>query len=349
MTAKTMDDIARKAGVSRSTVSRVLSTSDSYKVSPKTRTRVLRVIEREDYYPNTAARNLAGRRPNTIGVVFPYGMFFRNSFYISEIIRGIMQSVEKHSFSLTIYANRQQLKDFGYDRIFKSGVVGGLLLICPGMVDDNTILAIKKKGICLVVANSRIENKDVSYVDADNVRGGYLACEHLIHLGHRRIAHILGHPDSRNAMDRLEGYKQALEDYHIRFDFSLVIPGYYTEEGGYKAMEKLLSSGMRPTAVFAANDDSAVGAMKAARAHKIEIPDDLVVVGYDDNSIATYVEPPLTTIKQPICEIGRVAAEVLIKTMTEEDYKVQKIKLPVELIIRTSSRHILQDAYNEVS
>jgi len=346
MTAKTMDDIAREAGVSRSTVSRALDGRNFYKVKASTRDHIHRIIEEEGFYPNTAARNLARRRPNAIGVVFPYGMFFRNSFYITEITRGIMQSIEEHGFSLTIYASRQQLKDFCYERVFYSGIVGGLLLVCPGIIDDSTILEMRKKGICLVVTNSRIENVDITYIDADNVRGGYLACEHLIHLGHRRIAHILGHPDSRNAMDRLEGYKQALKDHRIQLNTSLVVPGYYTEEGGYEAMEKLLTLEEQSTAVFAANDNSAVGAMRAAHTHDIEIPRDMAIVGYDDNSIATYVEPALTTVGQPICEIGRVAAEVLIKTMTEEDYKVQKIKLPVKLIIRASSRHILQDAYD---
>jgi LacI family transcriptional regulator len=252
------------------------------------------------------------------------------------LLRGATDACNSHQYQLmlslfTANADRQEI----YQRILRSGYLDGAI-VASASLDDPLVPNLLRDRISFVSVG-RYPDGRVHYVDADNVNGARMAVEHLIRLGHRRIATITGPLDMIHGQDRLSGYRQALEARGIPVEEGLIVEGDYTEASGKMAMQRLLP--VSPTAVFVASDMMAVGAMKALRQANRQVPQDIALVSFDDIPIASAIVPALTTVRQPIEHMGSMAVEVLLGVLegsSEEEVPAQRIVLPTELVIRAS-------------
>ena len=315
MSDLTLEDIARQAGVSRSTVSRVVN--DSPNVSEDVRQRVLGVIQQTGYQPHAAARALASQRSGTIGLVLPHSVsFVFTDPYFSHLTKGIAQACNQYGLCLALFlvATKEDEQTI-FPRLSRKGFLDGVIVqsghdgeqwMIGGFVDAN---------IPMVVAGRPFRSDNVSYVDANNVNAAYGAVSHLIRLGRQRIAIISGPMTSTVGIDRREGYLKALRKEVRPEERSLMAEGDFSEASGRHAMRQLLNA--RPDAVFAASDMMAIGAMRAAREAGCRIPDDIAVVGFDDLPVATLSDIQLTTVRQPVEQFGAKSVEVLRRSDRE--------------------------------
>jgi LacI family transcriptional regulator len=336
----TLEEVARLAGVSRSTVSRVIN--DHPNVRAEVRERVWQVIRQVDYQPHAAARSLVTNRTHVIGMIIPETVttLFTDPFF-SFLLRGATDACNAHQYQLmlslfTVNADQEEV----YQRILRSGYLDGAI-VASASLDEPLISDLLHDQIPFVSVG-RHPNKPVHYVDADNIGGARTAVEHLIRLGHRRIATITGPLDMIAGQDRLSGYRQALEARGIPVEEELIVEGDFSESSGTAATQRLLPAS--PSAVFVASDTMAVGALKALRQADLEVPQDIALVGFDDIPIASAIEPALTTVRQPIERMASMAVEVLLsvlETSSEEEAPVQRIVLPTELVIRASCNSAL--------
>lgn len=328
----TLEEIARLAGVSRSTVSRVINHHPH--VRPEVRERVWKVIREVGYHPHAAARNLATRRSQIIGVVIPETLpkVFSDP-YFPAVLRGISDALAERGYHLMLsLLSPQQEEDF-YQRALRGHVVDGIIVL-SAQVTDPLIARAYRDGLPVVSIGRYPEEPGVSYVDADNLEGGRMATEHLLRLGRRRVATIAGPQTMAPGIDRLEGYRLALQAWGLSPRPEWIAEGDFTEAGGYMAMRRLLPA--RPDAVFVASDLMAVGALKAIREAGLRVPEDIALVGYDDVELARYTDPPLTTVRQPIYDLGRIAVQLLLRQLEEGNREPQRVILPTELVIRSS-------------
>lgn len=331
----TLEEVAKLAGVSRSTVSRVIN--DQPNVRPEVREQVWQVIREVGYQPHAAARSLVTNRTQIIGMVIPEAVttLFTDPFF-SLLLRGATEACNSHQYQLmlslfTAHADQQEI----YQRILRNGYLDGAI-VASASLEDPLIANLLRDRIPFVSVG-RHPGKPVHYVDADNVNGARMAVEHLIRLGHRRIATITGPLDMIAGQDRLSGYRQALEARGIPVVEELIEEGNFTEASGMAGMQRLLPAS--PSAVFVASDTMAVGAMKTLRQANLEAPHDIALVGFDDIPIASAIVPALTTVRQPIERMGSMAVEVLLgllETSSGEESPAQRIVLPTELVVRAS-------------
>lgn len=333
MAELTIEDIAKQVGVSRSTVSRVLNGSPN--VSAEVRKKVLKVIQITGYQPNAAARSLASQRTNMIGLVLPRSVshFFIDPFF-PHLTQGIAFGCNNNDLTLSLFlvGNKEDEKKL-YPRIIRQGLLDGIL-IQSGHPDDWLIEHLAKSSLPTVMIGRPFETSAINYIDVDNIQAATQATMHLLGLGRKRIAAIIGPKDDTVTVDRLKGYKRALEENGIVFSESLVGNGDFSEAGGYEAMNLLLSE--KPDAVFSFSDIMASGAMRAAEEKGFRIPEDIAFVGFDDVPLASVTKVPLTTIRQPIVKFGVKAVEMLIDVMTNGVKPTRHIILETELIIRDS-------------
>ena len=330
----TIIDVARESGVSYSTVSRVFSEFDFVKES--TRQRVLDAAEKLGYVANLSARSLAGGRSRIIGLLVP-GL---DNGYIGEIMRGIDQELARSHYDLMLYTtHRAQGKESNYVNTITNGLSDGLLLVVP-LVTGSYLNALQEINFPYVLIDQSDPTLKSSVVDTTNWQGSYDATRYLLELGHRRIGFISGLRALHSAIDRLEGYKAALIDGGVPVLEELIVEGDFWQTGGYEAAQKLLRLPRRPTAIFASNDLSAFGAMEAIREHGLKMPDDMSIVGFDDIPQALTAHPKLTTVQQPLEQMGRVAARMLLEQIENPDRSVRKVTLATHLIIRDSCRAV---------
>ncbi len=333
----TMRGIAKKAGVSIATVSRVFSPETENLVKPATKHKIMKIVKNEDYYPNSQARHLAGVPVKAIGIVLPQSSFFINNFYITEAIRGITKECDQVGFNVMLFATHKPLNRFNYQEVIKNNTVGGLILMNTGEYENSTVLELVDQKIPFVIMNNYIPHVRLNYVDLDNVDAAYQAVKYLISKGHRKIACLRGPVYSRNAKDRVKGYLKALKEKNIKLDSKYLLFGDFTDIMGKKAMEELLALKKRPTAVFACNDEMAFGAMQATREHGLKIPDDIAIIGFDNSRFAGMITPTLTSVAQPICDMGVEAVKILIARMKKPELRPVKGILKGHLVIRQSS------------
>jgi LacI family transcriptional regulator len=329
----TLEKIARLSGVSRSTVSRVVNQQPH--VSDSVRKRVLEVIQETGYQPNLAARSLVSKRSWTLGLVLPRNVssFFSDP-YFPRLTEGIAQGCNQNDFTLGLFLiSTKEDEEKILPRLSRKGMLDGIL-IQSGQVGDHLIARLIDLNLPVVVLGRPLHISDISFIDVDNVRGAHIAVSHLIRLGYQRIGTITGLGGSSATKDRLEGYKKALLERGRNIDQSLIAEGDYTEAGGYYAMLQLLSA--KPDAVFAASDLMAIGAMRASREAGLNIPDDVAFIGFDDVSLATYADPQLSTIRQPITSFGINAVETLIDLIENGVEPPRRIIMDTELVIRES-------------
>jgi len=326
----TIIDVAREAGVSYTTVSRVLNNKGSVKA--ETRKRVLLAMTRLGYVVDQRARSLAGGHSQVIGLL----VHDVGTSYIGEIIRGVDAEVASAQYDLLLYTtHRRKTKESAYVITLTRGMADGLLLVLPR--DPGAYLeTLRQHRFPHVLIDHRGGDEEAPAVAAANWQGAYEATEYLIELGHRRIGFITGAMDQICAQDRLAGYETALADHGIAFDAGLVYRGDFFQPLGYAGASVLLELPHPPTAIFASNDVSAFGVMEAVREHGLRIPNDVSVLGFDDIPQAAHVHPPLTTVRQPLEEMGRQATCMLLEHIKDPLRPPKRVELPTELVLRQS-------------
>ena len=331
----TLEAVARAAGVSRATVSRVVNGSP--RVSPEVRRAVERAIERLGYVPNPAARSLVTRRSDSVGLVIPEptGRLFDDPFF-PRLLRGIGAELSNRELQLVLLMPQSRAEEARIERYLAAGHVDGVLLVSLHG-DDPLPARLARRGIPVVVGGRPPENAPVSYVDVDNVQGARSAVEHLLERGRRVIATVAGPPDMSAGIDRLAGYRDALRAAGHEPDARLEAVGYFTQAGGAAAMRRILEGRPDVDAVFAASDLMAVGAIRVLRESGRRVPEDVAVVGFDDSPIAETSDPPLTSIRQPIEEMGREMVRLLLGHATGTGAIPRRVILATQLVPRRSS------------
>jgi len=329
----TLEEVARLAGVSRATVSRVVNAPDS--VSPEFRTRVQKVIEETGYQPNMAARTLASRRSKIIGLLIPsVTQFLFADPYFPILIEGISRACNLNDFTLALFLfHTADEQDRIYQRALGIGLLDGLIVTADKIIDP-LIPELIARQIPAVYVGRPPDASRTSYVDVDNVSGAYLAASHLMRLGYQRIATITGPQNSTVGIDRRQGYVKALQERGREIDEKMMIEGDFSRDSGYTAMRRLLPH--HPDAVFVATDTMAFGAMQAIKDAGLRIPEDIAVVGFDDLPAAALADPPRTTIRQPVRHNGMLAVQTLIELLQTAPQPPRHIILPTELVIRQS-------------
>jgi LacI family transcriptional regulator len=327
----TILDIAEKADVSPSTVSRVLRNSAG--VAQPKREAVLQAVSELDYRPNIFAQSLASGQSMTIGVLTQN---FGSPMY-DAIMRGVIMGLQGSAYS-PIFADGQW-QTAVERRIIQTLInrrVDGLVIV-GGQLPFNALSEIEKDLPLIIVARAVPELPE-RCIFTDNFRGAYEATKFLIEYGHRKIVHITGDPIQEDAVRRLEGYRQALGDAGIEFNPALVIEGSFRRQSGVLAVETLIARGQTFSAIFAANDQMAFGARLALFRRGIRVPDDVSLIGYDDQSDSAYMIPPLTTMRQPAAEMGKAAAHMLLDILKGEAVEIPEFQS--ELVIRESVMRI---------
>lgn len=338
----TSQDVAELAGVSRTTVSFVLNDVPGAKISEETRQRVLDAARQLNYYPASAARSLASGRTNVIGLVLcqsPNSIFA--DAFLPEVIRGLGEVSQEHGFRILLQSVEDVTWPEAYISLVREKYIDGLIVSGPRS-DDAQLPQLAQEGFPIVLLG-RLNEASFNFVDVDNVGAARMATEHLINLGHQRIGLITNAPLQYTASrDRLRGYRLALEAHGLTYDDNLVRYGNFREESGYAAMTQLLKLAERPTAMFVACDLVAFGAMEAIKEQGLAIPEDIAVVGFDDVRLASYVDPPLTTVHLPAYRQGKRAADLVIRLIGGEDIEETQVLLKTELVIREScGAHLL--------
>ena len=327
----TLRDVARKAGVSVSTVSHVFN--GYHDIPAETQQKVWDAARELDYHPNASARNLVSRRSHLLGLVVPDRSGMHHPF-LYAVICGVAEAIAGTNFGLTLsvaeedeHSWREQLNRWKEQRL--EG------LIAMGIAEDHPVAkAILESGIPAMLVDTILEGPRVSWVKSNDIEGAASAVRHLLSLGHRRIAYIHG-SGGQICQERLEGYRLALSEAGIPFDAVLVDIGDFTKSGGYRAMNRILSRAT-PTAVFAASDMMAFGAMECLRDRGLHLPDDMAIVGFDDIDAASHVTPALTTVRQFGDRMGREAAETLLDFLEGRIEKPHSTLVRTELVIRRS-------------
>lgn len=329
----TIRDVAVKAGVSTTTVSHVLNQSRF--VSAESTRRVRRAMAELRYQPNALARSLRQSQTRTLGVIVPDSA---NPFF-AEVIRGIEAVAYGKGYTVLFGSSEDNAeKEAAYLRIFMEKQVDGLAMFTLGQ-NTKYLKQLLEQRLPIVIMDREFKGVAASYVISDDLKGGFQATEHLIQLGHQRIACISGDAPTGTGAVRMHGYKQALVRHGIRYDRELVIPADFKPEGGYAAAQQLLNNPRRPTAIFTCNDLMAIGAIGAIHDMGLTVPEDISIVGFDDIELAAYTFPPLTTVRQPKYEIGSLTARVLLEGIESGNpLRADKHILTTTLVIRKSTQ-----------
>lgn len=335
----TIHDVAKRASVSITTVSKVLSNT-SY-VSAETRDRVVQAMHELDYVPSLAARTLRARRTHLLGLVVPYDPdFLFNDPFLLEVIRGVETVTNENDYNLVFSLARKGDQNSAYRRLTNTRYLDGVITL-ETFAGDQAAVQIGQLNLTRVSVGYRNGTRPVNSVHADDFSGGYLATKHLLQRGHTRIGVVAGPPNFMQALEeRWRGVKLAFAEVGIEIHPALTTYGDFTPESGYAAAHELLArpTSERPTAIFAFNDRMALGILRAARELRLNIPDNLALVGFDDIPMAALVEPSLTTVRQPGYEMGKVAAQRLLELMTAgESTEFEPVVLPVEFVVRSST------------
>ena len=331
-----LDDIAQLAGVSRATVSRVIN--DHPDVSRTTREKVRVIIEQHNFQPNLAARMLVTQRTRIVGIVIcePFHTF--STPYGSTIIQGISDVTEERDYAMLVGWQRHRSEKDRFSRriVQQNRLMDGMLITSTDM-DSELIEQLSSLNAVFVMMEKPTRHAEkISYVTIDNLQGAKVAVEHLLNLGRKRIAHIVGSPHVIDGQERFIGYQQVLAERGIPFDPALVTRGAFSRQSGYDGMTELLARKVSIDAVFAGNDEIAQGALQALNQAGVCVPDDIALVGFDDTLTAQELSPQLTTIRQPVYQRGAQAAALLLDLIEGTVTEPRHVLLPTQLIVRQS-------------
>lgn len=327
----TILDVARLAGVSTATVSRVINSPDSVRAS--TREKVLQAMNTCNYKYNALARGFVTKKSNTIGLIIPT---ISNSVF-AESTRGVQEYADQKGLKVILgnsYYNHNQEENL--INVLRESQVDGLVITTTNLKGE-LLTSLTDESFPYVLLFSTIRKGPAAAVGVDNYRGGYMATEHLISLGHNRICMVAGNFSMTDrSFHRWHGYKKCLRDHGIQYDKYLLVQTDYSLPGGRDAIKKLLQLPSPPTAVFCSNDYIALGAAKGARELGLSLPEDLSIVGFDDMQTSNYMVPPLTTIRQPAYDMGHSAAAIL-HDLIEKKCKPKQVMMELSLIVREST------------
>lgn len=326
-----MRDVADRAEVSVTTVSHVIN--NTRHVSDELSQRVITAMDELGYQPNILARSLRRGETKTVGVILPDS----SNPYFAELARGIEDSSFEKGYSVILCnSDNSTEKERLYTKVLAEKQVDGIVMV-PSTDSPESIIELLNRKIALVLVDRFVSDVDVDYVLVDNKSGGDIAVQHLIDLGHKRIGCVLGLKKVLSSDARLEGYRQALNRNGIAYQEEFVYQGNFQYKSGFEAAEKLLSKDNKPSAIFACNDLMAVGVVSNALERGFSIPDHLSVVGFDDIPLATYANPPITTINQPKYGMGALATEMLLQRMRNPQIETRREILDLKIVIRKST------------
>lgn len=329
----TIYDVAREANVSMATVSRVVNGNPN--VKPTTRKKVLEVIERLGYRPNAVARGLASKKTTTVGVIIPD----ISSIFYAELARGIEDIATMYKYNIILSnSDQNQEKEFRLLNTMLGKQVDGIIFM-SGNISSEHVEELRKSQVPIVLAASIEESETIPSVNIDYEQAAYDAMKDLIDRGHRDIAFVsppINEPI--NGVKKLAGYKRALLEADLPYNEKLVVEGDYTYDSGIEAFHKLMELDIRPTAIFVGTDEMALGVIHGAKDQGINIPDDIEIIGFDNTRLATMVRPQLTTVVQPIYDIGAVSMRLLTKYMNQEKVDDHIVVLPHRIEYRQSTK-----------
>jgi LacI family transcriptional regulator len=332
----TSRDVAKQAGVSRTTVSFVLNRVWEASISVETRQRVLAAAEELGYVPDAAAQALARGRAQTIGMVFRAYPHITTDLAHFQIIEGLMGIARQFGVRLLIDSVSQTDTADTYVNLTRTKRIDGLIL-SDSRVDDRALRDLVSDSFPIVLLG-RLPDVEICSVEFDNRGGARMAAEHLLALGHTKIGFIGYAPaEHTGVVERLRGYQDALASAGVAFDEALVRYDYFTADSGFDATMSLLEAWPRPTALFVTSDVLAFGALAAIHERRLTIPDDIAVVGFDDNPLAHFARPSLTTIRLSFEEMGRQAGKMLLDRIRDSAEPIRQVQLAAELIVRGSS------------
>ncbi len=325
----TIRDVAARAGVSHQTVSRVINNSE--RVNPATRAKVQAAIAELGFHPNAIARFMAQGRTRTLACLSPN----LSDYTFAAIIEGAQKAAREYGYVLvTSAAQDEEIFTELIDELVTSGRTEGLMVINPYADGRHARLP---QDFPIVFVGARPRQIEVDSVALDDVAAGRMATQFLIDLGHRKIALFTGPLVEDCSQDRRTGYLTAMADAGLPADPSLVLHGDWSATSGFDGVQQLLQKGVAFTAIFAQNDRIAAGATKALREARLHTPNDVSVVGFDDMPLASYFDPPLTTVRQDLFQIGAQAAQLLIRAVENPDAPKEHRLLPAELVVRNST------------
>ncbi len=328
----TLEMIAEKAGVSRATVSRVVNHHPN--VRAEVRTRVQKVIDETGYQPHPAARSLASRRTNMLGLVIPRSVqHFFSDPYFPRLTQGIAEACNLADYTLSLFLlHTADVEKKLIPRISARGMLDGVIIQATHL-GDNIVSEIAKGQVPFLVAGRPTDDSGASFIDVDNVSGAEKAVRYLVQLGRRRIATVTGSLNTAAGADRLAGYRRAFAESGRMVDESLITEGDFTEQSGYHAAARLLPQ--KPDAIFCGSDLMAVGVLRRLQEAGVRVPEDISLVGYDDLPPARLSNPPITTVRQPIRRFGARAVETLLEIIDHPNSgQVRVILDATELIVR---------------
>lgn len=329
----TLKDVAARAGVSYQTVSRVIN--DQGQVLPATRRRVEKALRALNYRPSMIARSMVAGRAFTLGCISPN----LTDYTFASLIEGAEAEARRHGYFL-LSASASEARDAARfcEEVVHSGRVDGVLVINP--YADTRFRAFEElyaQGYPVVYLGARPRNIKIPSVHLDDADVGYQATRHLLALGHREIAMLLGPTNEDCVDDRLNGYRRALREANLAFSRKRIVTGDWSATSGYEGVNALLAARTSFTALFAQNDRMAIGALRALREHGLRVPEDVSVIGVDDMPLASYFDPPLTTLHQDTFEIGRAAAHLMLQNVNHVTTAPAQISVPATLIVRAST------------
>lgn len=335
----TIKDIAKLAGVSHATVSRVLN--NSAKIRPGTRERILTLVRDLNFSRNPSARSLSSGRKFAIGMLILYDPFERRypAEFLPAVLAGMTTELNAHGYNLTLFFDQiQEQRDQVPSRWLSRSHLDGLFVL--GLEREAAIAhKVASVTVPVVLVNQRIMGLQLSSVIANDEAGGYAAAAHLLDLGHTRIGFVEGVPHHGSNIDRKAGYQRALQERGVPADPSLHRVGLYEEDGGYRATNELLDAHPDLTAIFSANDIMALGVYRAIKERGRRIPEDMAVIGYDDSVFAPVIDPALSSVRKPRTRMGQTAASMMLSLIDAGNagLKPQEVVLPTELVIRRST------------
>jgi DNA-binding LacI/PurR family transcriptional regulator len=332
-------EVARHAGVSRTTVSFVLNNVEGSSISLETRTKVQNAAKELGYIPNEAARSLVSGQTRTVGLVISHAEQLQVDAYIPQLLYSMTAASHQHGYQVMLETIIKNNHTSNYVRLVEGHRIDGLIVLNTWSHDLQLPKLLERKFpvVMLGLPRNMSMNDQTFLVEIDGRDAATRATKHLIDLGHSRIAHITFTPEKHDIVQpRRQGYKDALEAAGLVFDANLVRFGNYSAQSGFEAMKSLLQQEPRPTALFAGNDTIAMGAMAAIKAHGLRIPEDFAVVGFDDIPTAPFMSPALTTIHAPAITQGRTAIEMLLQRMQGNIPSKQRVILESPLVVRDS-------------
>lgn len=341
----TMDQLARESGFSKATVSRALS--DDPRVKEETKKKIQEIAARYNYQPHTIASSLARRKTKIVGLIFPDEPRKLSDPFFLEFLNGVSDQLFQSGYSMLIPQVKNGRINNTINQLVNHHRIDGVILTEPRLKDERLEL-LRQIGVPFVFLGSTIDEQ-VVWVDGDNIQGAYLVIDHLMKLGHERIGIITGETGLVATRNRVAGYRKALLDRGIEPEREWVITADFTEQGAYKVVKEYLATNesLPFTAIFASNDLMAIGAIKALKEVGYQVPKDVSVVGFDGIQLASCIEPALTTVQQPIYELGANVTQQLMKILEGQPVDEPHIMLPMKLIHPNSTTAPLEGHVNK--